>query len=259
MTTTAPAITPLRVAALPGLWRGSELGCQQAATRPTGWDALDRELPGGGWPSRALTEVLAPQPAIMEWRLLAPVLRQVAAGGGQIVAVAPPRQPYLPGLRLEGLDERRFVWVQAEGPAERLWVTEQLIKSNACGAVLAWLPQARPEQLRRLQVCAQSCDGLVFLCRPEPARHASSAAPLRLFAAPRPDWELEVHILKRRGPTLERPLLLASRPAGLAPLLTPRLQQPSRLLRQNLPQEVVPHAVGRPAPAPRTRRDPAIQ
>ncbi|MBS0292820.1 MAG: translesion DNA synthesis-associated protein ImuA [Proteobacteria bacterium] len=257
---TTPATPSLRVAtALPNLWRGSELGCQQVATRSTGWSALDRELPGGGWPCRTLTEVLAPQPAIMEWRLLSPALRQVAADGGQIVAVAPPRQPYLPGLRLEGLDERRFVWIQAEAPAQRLWVTEQLLKSNACGAVLAWLPQARPEQLRRLQCCAQSCDGLVFLCRPEPARHASSAAPLRLLATPRPDWELEVRILKRRGPTLDLPLMLPSRPAGLAPLLTPRLQYPSRLLRPDLPQEVPSHAVGRPAPALLPRQASAIQ
>jgi protein ImuA len=48
------------------------------------------------------------------------------------------------------LDERQFVWVQAELPAERLWVTEQLIKSNSAGAIVSWLPHARQEQLRRL-------------------------------------------------------------------------------------------------------------
>jgi len=120
--------------ALPGIWRGSELGRLSAATEPTGWPLLDRELPGGGWPSQSLVEVLAPQPAVIEWRLLSPVLRQIAARGGQIAAVAPPRQPHLPGLRQAGVDERRFIWIEAQTPAERLWTTEQLIKARACGA-----------------------------------------------------------------------------------------------------------------------------
>ena len=53
------------------------------------------------------------------------------------------------------------------------------------------LPQARQEQIRRLQVCALACKAPVFLCRPEAARHDSSAAPLRLHTTFRLDWELE--------------------------------------------------------------------
>lgn len=233
---TAPCID------LPGIWRGSELGHLPTAVQPTGWAPLDQALPGGGWPSRSLTEVLAPQPAILEWRLLGPALAAVAAQGRQVVAIAPPRQPYLPGLQQQGLDERRFVWIRADAPAERLWAAEQLLKSNACGAIIAWLPQVRTEQLRRLQVCAQSCDGLVFLCRPESARHESSPAPLRVLASPALDWQLHVQILKRRGPTMAEPIMLPSLPGALACVITPRLRQPSRFFRE----EVAAHAVGRP-------------
>jgi len=241
--------------AVGGVWRGSEIGRQPAVVVSTGWPQLDRELPGGGWPSHSLTEVLAPRPAVVEWRLLAPALRQVAARDGQIVAVAPPRQPYLPGLQQEGLDERRFVWIEAQVPAERLWVTEQLIKANACGAVIAWLPQARAEQIRRLQVCAQSCQGLVFLCRPEVARHESSAAPLRVHAGFGLDWELRLQILKRRGPTMEESIALPSMPGGLASIITPRLLHPSRLFSREVPA----HAVGGSVIALRPRRDTAVQ
>lgn len=241
--------------ALPGIWRGSELGRLSAATVPTGWPPLDRELPGGGWPSQSLVEVLAPQPAVVEWRLLGPALRQVAARGGQIAAVAPPHPPHLPGLRQAGLDERRFIWIEARTPAERLWTTEQLIKARACGAVIAWLPQARAEQIRRLQVCAQSCEGLVFLCRPETARHESSAAPLRVHAGFGLDWELRLQILKRRGPMMDAILTLPSIPGGLAGVITPQMLRPSRLFSREVPAD----AVGRPVPAPRSRRDAAFQ
>lgn len=241
--------------ALPGLWRGSELGHLPAVAQPTGWEQLDHALPGGGWPSHSLTEVLAPQPAILEWRLLGPALKQIAEQGRQIVAIAPPRHPYMPGLRQAGLDERRFVWIKADKPAERLWVAEQMIKSNACGAIIAWLPQVRSEQLRRLQVLAQSCDGLVFLCRPESARHESSAALLRVLVNACLDWELRLQILKRRGPTMEEPILLPSLPGALASVITPRLRQPSRLFREKVPA----HAVDRPIVVAQPQRYSAVR
>ena len=113
--------------------------------------------------------------------------------------VGPARHPHLPGLLHEGLDERQLVWIRAEAPSERMWVTEQLIRSNAAGAIVAWLSQARQEQLRRLQGGVLACEGLVFLCRPTAARHEASASPLREHASVCLDWELKVNVFKRRG------------------------------------------------------------
>jgi protein ImuA len=219
----------------------------------SGWSLLDDELPGRGWPCQSITEVLTPQPSVVEWRLLSPALRQVSAAGSQVVIVAPPRLPYLPGLLHEGLDDRQCVWIRAEAPAERLWVTEQLVASNACGAIVAWLPQARSEQIRRLQVAALGARGPVFLCRPDAARHESSAAPLRVQATFGLNWEVVVQVLKRRGPLSDQPLHLPSVPGGLASVLTPRLRQPSRLFAREVPAD----AVGRTAVSARPRRQAA--
>jgi cell division inhibitor SulA len=136
------------------LWRGTELGSPVFETSQSGFTVLDAELPGGGWPCRALTEVLQVQASVAEWRLLAPAMRQVVAAGGNVVVVGPPRTPHLPGLRNVGLDERHLVWIQAEAPAQQLWVTEQLTKTNAAGLLVSWLPQARQEQIRRLHASA---------------------------------------------------------------------------------------------------------
>ena len=125
-----------------GVWRGSELASQVSETLSSGWPELDAELPGGGWPRRSLTEILTSQPAVMEWRLIGRALGSVVAAGGEIVLIGPPRLPHLPGLAHEGLDQKRLILIQAQAPAERLWVTEQMIKSNEAGAVVAWLPQA---------------------------------------------------------------------------------------------------------------------
>lgn len=246
-----PAVVPGQVPE--GIWRGDELGSQSVEAVSTGWASLDAELPGGGWPRRSVSEILAPQPAVLEWRLLGGALRQLVADGGQVVLVGPPKHPHLPGLVHEGANAKQLIWIQADTPAERLWVTEQMIKSDAAGAVIAWLPQARQEQIRRLQICALGCRAPVFLCRPEAARHESSAAPLRVHASYGLDWELQLEVFKRRGPALAQPLALPSVPGGLASVLTPRLLAPSQLFKR---METID--VGSPAPRHRSVRQLAV-
>lgn len=252
-----PGQLPAHVAA--ALWHANELGAVSTSVLPSGFDALDAQLPGRGWPCQSLTEVLQAQPGVAEWRLLSPVLRQVVASGLDLVLVGPPRMPHVPGLQHAGVDERHLVWFKPEAPAERLWITEQLIKSNAAGLIVSWLPQARQEQIRRLQICAQACEAPVFLCRPEGAQHEPSAAPLRVHLKAGLDWTLQLQILKRKGPTHEGEITLRSVPGGLESILTPRLRTPSLLIAARKaadakePQEV-PHVVGSPASRQPARR-----
>lgn len=245
------------------IWRGCDLGAQAGQVVSSGFAGLDAELPGGGWPCQAISEVLSPQPSVLEWRVIGPALGGIVTAGGKVVVVGPPKTPHVPGLHHCGIDEKHLVWVQADTPAERLWCTEQFVKSGACGALVAWLPQARPEQIRRLQVCAQACVGPVFLFRPAAAQHEASAASLRIMATFGLDWEILVHVLKRRGPTHEGMVRLRSVPGGLESVLTPRLQAPSRLIaaREIAPRDLRPvvpeaavHAVDGAAPSARAPR-----
>lgn len=241
------------------VWRGSDLGHASGTVVSSGFAALDAELPGAGWPTWSLTEILSPQPSVLEWRLIGPALRDIVAAGRHIVVIGPPKTPHLPGLRHCGIDERHIVWVQVDAPAERLWCTEQLIKSGSCGAVVSWLPQARPEQIRRLQVCAQACEGPKFLFRPAAAQHEASAAPLRVFTTFGIDWALQVQVLKRRGPAHDGVVTLPSVPGGLQTILTPRLLRPSQLLAaRTFPREPV-HALGSIAPVAAPRRTAAVR
>ncbi len=223
------------------IWRAGALGTPVSAAVSSGWPELDQELPGGGWPRHALTEVLSAQPSVLEWRLLGPALQGIVANGKTVVVVGPPKAPHIAGLAHCGIDERHFVWIAAATPAERLWCTEQLVKSNAAGALLAWLPQTRPEQIRRLQVCAQACESMVVLFRPQHTAREASAAPLRVQAGLDPDWALRVQVLKRRGALLDTTLVLHSVPGGLDAVLTPRASKPSALIH---PCEVAANVVG---------------
>lgn len=233
---------PSHVAA--ALWRGGELRPPPTTVHSSGWAELDAELPGGGWPTNALTEVLVPQTAVLEWRLLAPAMRPIVAAGGEVAVVGPPMPPSMTGLLQDGIDPASFWRYEVEEPARRLWVTEQLLKGNGCDVLIAWLPQARQEQIRRLQACAQGFPGLCFLVRPQHVAKDSSPAPLRVTATLAADWDLRVRVVKRRGPTHDIDLLLSAVTGGLASVLTPELMRPSQLDDRPTITEV-PNAVGR--------------
>jgi len=217
-----PGVLPRHVA--DAVWRGCEVGGATARAVPTGFGALDAQLPGGGWPTHSLTELLLPQAALCEWRLLGPALPALVQSGGRIYLIAPPKQPYAPGLAQLGVSADQLIWVRTTTPMDGLWVTEQIVKSDPTGAVLSWLPQARPEQIRRLQIHAQSCAAPVFLFRPVTALHDASPAPLRVCAALADGWQLEVRIPKRRGASFDEPLHLAAMPLNLEGVLPPRLR-----------------------------------
>jgi protein ImuA len=208
----------------PALWRAYQVARPQQGVQPSGFEALDAVLPGGGWPAQALTELLLPHPGLGELRLLAPALAAVQQAGRSLMWFDPPAVPCAWALGALGIDPRRLVLVhprtRLKGPAREqlpaadvLWALEQALKSGQVGALLAWLPARLPaDTLRRLQLAAQAHEGPAFLLRGLAARQQASAAPLRLQLAVAGPDSLRLHLLKRRGPPLCEPLQLALPP-----------------------------------------------
>jgi len=197
----------------PGIWRGGELARTACPGIATGFAALDAELPGGGWPRAALTEILPQHEGIGELRILGPALAQLAAQGKFIAWIAPPYLPYAPALAAAGIDLARVVIVKTTKDGDSLWAAEQALGSAACGGVLVWPRDIRYTQLRRLQLAAEDGRCLAVLFRPTQAAREPSPAVLRIALATSAGG-LALSILKRRGTPLSRPILL---PALSAP------------------------------------------
>ena len=183
----------------PGLWRAREQGATaQPAGRPTGYVALDRCLPGGGWPTQGLIEILTDRYGVGELSLLMPVLAALSReehGEGWLAWIAPPHQPYAPALTACGVDVRRLLVVRGQ-PAE--WAMEQALRSGACSAVLGWAAFRDRQGLRRLQLAAEQSRSMAVLFRRLSDGEEPSPAVLRIALESGREG-LAVRIVKSRG------------------------------------------------------------
>jgi cell division inhibitor SulA/protein ImuA len=206
------------------VWRGPSVCAGGEAGLASGFAALDTELPGGGWPTGALTEILPAHEGIGELRILGPALARLSAQGRTLAWIAPPYLPYAPALAAAGIALPRLVIVRTANARDALWAAEQALRANACGAVLCWLQRPRFAELRRLQVAAEGGKAACFVFRSPAAAHESSPAPLRLSLRTNAGG-LAVHIFKRRGGPLTRPVLL---PALATPFTSIHAQHRTR-------------------------------
>lgn len=201
----APTLAELLVRS--DIRRATDLARVIQPSVPTGFSALDVQLPGGGWPSGALTEILPAHQGIGELRLLGPALAALSRKGRRLAWIAPPHLPYAPALDAAGIDLSTLLIVRTTKRGDTLWAAEQCLRAAACGAVLLWPQQLKYAELRRLQLAAEGTGALAVLFRPPTAVDQASPAALRLGLATA-EGGLAVRILKRRGAALQRPVMV---------------------------------------------------
>lgn len=189
------------------IWRGDSIATPSLPGIASGFAALDAELPGGGWPAGALTEIYPEVEGIGEFSLLAPALAHLAIDDKWIACIAPPHLPYAPALATLGIDLSRLLVVRTRSRTETLWAARQAIASRACSAMLCWLAGADMPSLRRLHLAAETSPVMAVLFRPPGEARQASPAALKLQLESRPDG-LALRILKRRGTPLATPIVL---------------------------------------------------
>ncbi|MGZ8229822.1 MAG: translesion DNA synthesis-associated protein ImuA [Burkholderiales bacterium] len=189
----------------PAVWRGSEAP-RVAPSVPTGFAELDVELPGGGWPAGAITEIYPERTGVGEVQLTMPAAARLTQTGRWVTVVAPLHVPYAPALAAHGVHLDRLLLIETQSADDNLWACEQALRAPCCGAVLLWQDHLNERALRRLQLAAESAGTTLFLFRSARAAPASPAA-LRLHVS-RADNRTVVRILKRRGGGLPPPIAL---------------------------------------------------
>lgn len=188
------ALAPLLARAQ--VWRGSAQARVRAQS--TGYPGLDALLPGGGWPVGALSEILCPGSGCGELQLVTPWLARLTQAGGRAAVVRPPLLPYAPALAQAGIALSRLLVVNPDSSGAAHWAAEQMLRSGGFSAVLCWPGRLDQQDLRRLQLAAETGDACGLLYRDQRALLESSPAALRLgLTGDADNFDVTVH--KCRG------------------------------------------------------------
>ncbi len=190
----------------PAIWRGQHHGDydENATGIPsrlcTGFAALDKALPGGGWQSGTLTELLIEHEGIGEFSLLLPALRQLTQQHW-IALIQPPYIPYAPALANAGIRLDHTLIVDTDNDDDTLWSAEQLLRTGLFSAVICWIRKTRSRQQRRLQLAAETGQAWAVAYRPATAAKEHSPAALRLSLQMQSNEKngLIIDVLKSRG------------------------------------------------------------
>lgn len=171
----------------------------------SGWSALDRLLPGGGYPIGAVTELLVAANGIGETSLLLHGLaaQMVQHPQQRLALIAPPDALNAPALLQAGIDCARAPIVHCRDNSERIWCVEQMAARGVFAAFIVWGDTLDGTALRRLQLAAEKSACPIFVYRDIRRASERSPAALRLAVSSRvtsdgPYQQLE--IIKCRGP-----------------------------------------------------------
>ena len=166
------------------LWRGQDEGGHHPACVSTGFEALDRILPGRGWPVGVLMEVDAAPLPHLGTELFLPAMAAGTAAERWAIWIAPPWTLHAPGLQAWGITPERVLVVDDPGTdAQGLWVMEQCLRCPACAIALCWVRDASRAALRRLRLAAAQGGGIGVLFRSR-GHDRPSAAGIRLRVRP---------------------------------------------------------------------------
>ncbi len=182
----------------PLLWRGKS---QLENTQPdrqyidTGYTALNAILPGGGWPTGCLIELVISEWGQGELSLLMPLIVWFSQAKRPVIFIASPYIPYAPALKAAGVALQNVWLIDNQGSQKDLaWAAEKSLSTEQDALVLLCLPGISAKQVRRLHVavCGRSV-GVLLRC----GKAMQSPVPLRL-AVRYEGADIMVSVLKAR-------------------------------------------------------------
>lgn len=182
----------------PRIWRAGEPQRNSDRTHiSSNIEALDRLLPGKGWPLAALSGLRLPHPGSVELRLLLPLMAQYTRQQQWVALIAPPHLPYAPGLEYHEVSLQHLLLIQPPTNQDILWSAEQCLRSSASAMTLFWPQTLNDPTVRRLQLAAETGGGIGVYVRSQQSQISSHTA-LQLDLQPS-TWGLRVKVRKCRG------------------------------------------------------------
>jgi hypothetical protein len=151
----------------------------------SGCVALDQFLPEKGFRRGTLIEWLSAGDGTGACTLALLAAREMCQNGGVLVVVDRCRDFCPPAAIRFGIEAEQLVVIRAESAADNDWAMDQVLRSPAVAAVLAWPERIDGRTFRRWQLAVEQGGGLGLLLRPAAARADPSWADVRLLVESR--------------------------------------------------------------------------
>ncbi|WP_196138143.1 translesion DNA synthesis-associated protein ImuA [Aliikangiella sp. G2MR2-5] len=181
------------------IWQAA---CRKSKTTSmsSGYRKLDQSLHYGGWPQAVLSEILLPQHGIGEIRLLSPLLSQLSQKPGYICWINPPFLPNATALFEQQIQIEKLIFIRTQTTQQTIWTAQQAMSSNACSAVLCWLPaQSLNREIRKLSLAVKSGNCWGFILRHYKMHTQPSPAALRITLENTTKLKRQLSIIKQPG------------------------------------------------------------
>ena len=172
----------------------------------TGTPALDDHL-SGGLPCGSITEIFGDAGQGAWWL----GLRALAQTKDKTCALVEPAGTFFPpGAAALGVDLHRLLVIREPNRKNALWALDRIAREKKIGATLAAISKLTDTELRRLQLAAEASGQALILLRPPAELSRASWGALRLLvrSEPGPGRRIVVEVLRMRGASMPRPILL---------------------------------------------------
>lgn len=183
------------------IWRGRRT-MPLGEVRDTGFDSLNQNLVGGGWPLKGLVEINYPQLGSGEWQLLSGTLENFSDQPGYLVLINPPAMLCAAALAQMGVPLDKILIIRSGSRNDLLAGILESLKSGCAQMLLFWEGKyaLSYSELRKVQLAASDTEALCMMMRVGRDRPAHSPAVLRLELKSRMTG-LQLAIKRQRGGT----------------------------------------------------------
>ena len=166
----------------------------------TGYDSLNAQLHGNGWPQGGLIEVFGSIHHHLECLLYFHALRTLFEHkpGGHAVLINPPFQPLAETWLRQNLPLNRIVIINSQKPDDALMSFRELANAKSCIAILFWCPHLNYAASRQCQLAVQNQAGLYVTFKPDIQSSQASPSALKLKVDMTAS-HCDIQILKQRG------------------------------------------------------------
>jgi len=184
-----------------------------------GLGPVEAAFPNSVFPTGALHELICPSPehAAATSGFIAGILGTLMKQGGTCLWIGSSRKLFPSSLSAFNIEPDRVIFIDLKREKDVLWVTEEALKCEGLGAVIAELQDINIAQSRRLQLATESSKVTGFILRTDlnKAKTSTCVARWRISSIPSetedglpgvgfPRWQVELLKVRNGNPGVWR-------------------------------------------------------